>query len=83
MYRIFGYDAIVMFVKDIAMNVRDSYQQMVPSPESENNNFHEEEASRAVFNVLDGILKDTLDRLQTIRWPFFYSALSSLLILLS
>lgn len=67
MYRIFGYDAIVMFVKDLAMNVQDSCQQMIQGSPSGRNGFDEGEAPRAVFNVLDGILKDTLDRLKTIR----------------
>lgn len=70
MYRIFGYDAVVMFVKDLAMNVGDSCQQMVQDSPADNNGFDKGEAPQAVFNVLDSILKGTLDRLKTIRCPF-------------
>jgi len=58
---------MLMFVKDVAMDVRDHCQQMIQGSHSANNDFNEKRDPQVVFYMLDAMLKDTLDRLKAMR----------------
>ena len=60
-------------LEDLIMSVGNQYQVTTQDWFSQKKGNDEERDPQAVFNVLDAMLKDSLDRLKTMRSAFGFS----------